>query len=142
MGFDAWAEGKDFDAYLAECAASPKYARGRWLVLSEGAELVSSLIVYDLGGDAAGLGSIATAPERRGKGYASRLVGQAAEVIEAVGKSRIFLFCDIEPGFYERLGFLALPERFQRKQGSRCMVRTDDFDGLIADAGFAPPDYF
>lgn len=142
MGYDAWAEGRDFDAYARLCAASPKYARGRWLVLADGPELLSSLIVYDLGGDAAGLGSIATAPEHRGRGHASSLVATAAGAIEAVGKTRVFLFSDIEPEFYERLGFRALPERFQSRRGSRCMVRTADLDALVAEESFEPPEYF
>lgn len=142
MGYDAWAEGRDFDAYARVCAASPKYAGGRWLVLADGAELLSSLIVYDLGGPAAGLGSIATAPEHRGRGHASRLVATAAEAIEAVGKSRIFLFSDVAPDIYERLGFRALPERLQAKAGSLCMARARDFDAMVADGGFEPPAYF
>jgi predicted N-acetyltransferase YhbS len=142
MGYDAWADGDGVDAYLASCAASPKYARGRWLVLEEGGTLLSSLIVYDLGGPAAGLGSIATAPERRGRGYASALVGAAAGAIEGAGKRRVFLFSDIGPEFYERLGFRVLPPRFQFKPGSSCMVRADDFDGLLSEPGFAPPEYF
>lgn len=142
MGFDAWAEGRRFEAYLAECAASPKYARGRWLALADGDQLLSALIVYDLGADAAGLGSLATAPERRGRGHASRLVALAADAIEAVGKTRLFLFADIAPEFYARLGFVALPERHQKKPGSRCMVRAGDVERLLADPAFAPPEYF
>ena len=142
MGYDAWGAGDGADAYLAACAASPKYATGRWLVLEDGGILLSSLIVYDLGGPAAGLGSIATAPERRGHGHASRLTAAAAGAIEGAGKSRIFLFSDIEPAFYERLGFRALPARFQRKPGSCCMVRTDDLGALVREPGFEPPEYF
>ncbi len=142
MGFDAWADGKCFESYLAECAASPKYARGRWLVLAAGDQLLSSLIVYNLDACAAGLGSIATAPERRRHGHASRLVALAVDAIEAVGKTRIFLFADIAPEFYEKLGFVALPQRFQRKPGSRCMVRAGDLDALLADPAFDPPEYF
>ena len=70
------------------------------------------------------------------------LTQTAAQAIEAVGKSRVFLFCDIAPEFYERLGFAALPERFQSRSGAVCMVRTADLDALLAEEGFEPPAYF
>lgn len=142
MGYDAWAEGRGLDDYIAACAASQKYASGRWLVLADGAALLSSLIVYDLGGPAAGLGSIATPPERRGRGHASLLVALAADAIEAAGKRRIFLFSDISPEFYARLGFAALPERYQLRRGSVCMVRARDPRVIVEDPAFVPPDYF
>jgi predicted N-acetyltransferase YhbS len=142
MGRDAWGGDTSAERYVAECARSPKYARGRWLVLAAGGELLSALIVYDLGPGAAGLGSVATPPERRGRGHASRLVTLAVAALEAEGKRRVFLHSDVGTAFYERLGFVALPARHQRKPGSACMARAKDLDALLADPGFAAPDYF
>ncbi len=46
LGYDAWGEGAAEASYLAECRASPKYARGRWWVLVKDGAVVSALIVY------------------------------------------------------------------------------------------------
>jgi ribosomal protein S18 acetylase RimI-like enzyme len=141
MGFDAWSGGKDARGYLAECLDSPKYAKGTWRVLSEDHWLLSSLVVFDLSPRAAGIGSIATSPDLRGRGHASRLVSMVVADLERT-KDRIFLFSDIPPEFYERLGFAVLPEQFQKKPGTACMLRARDFAALVKDPAFAPPEYF
>ncbi len=141
MGFDAWSGGKDARGYLAECLESPKYAKGSWRLLTEGHWLLSSLIVYDLSPRAAGIGSIATAPDLRGRGHASRLVSMVVERLEKT-KDRLFLFSDIPQEFYERLSFTALPAHLQRRPGAVCMVKTKDFGALVKDPAFTPPDYF
>lgn len=138
MGFDAWSDGKDAPSYLAACRSSPKYREGQWWVLSKSAELLSSLIVYRLGDGAAGIGSIATPPGVRGRGHASRLINGVIAELEQAGQTGImFLFSDIEPSFYSKFGFVALPEEQQKKPGSVCMARcSEGVGGLTAPAYF------
>jgi len=60
---------------------------------------------------ATGIGSVFTAPSERGRGYASLMLGAFLDAERAAGTDVAFLYSDIHPAFYERLGFLALPSR-------------------------------
>lgn len=123
LGYDAWGEGAAQAAYLAECRASPKYARGRWWVLEKGGAPASALIVYrdawGLPPGSWGLGSLATAKPLRRRGLAAELV---AGVLEEE-KGPAFLFADIGSEFYAAFGFVAPPEAAQPKPGTTLMVR-------------------
>lgn len=78
MGFDVWNGGLGFEQYLAGCRNSGKYRSGTWYVLAQGEQIVASLIVYcrmfGLEDDCFGIGSLATLPEQRNKGYGAELV--------------------------------------------------------------------
>lgn len=148
MGYDAWGEGLALDAYLAACRASPKYAAGVWWVLAgEDGRLESSLLAHEIplpsGAPAAGLGSIATPPELRGRGHASRLIAEVIRRREESGAEVFFLFSDIDPAFYERFGFQALGT-CPKKPDSILMARArrERLEGLLRDPRFAAPDYF
>ena len=142
LGYDAWGEDAPMAQYLASCRASPKYAQGRWLLLQEGGSLRSALIVYRLGPGCAGLGSVATAPDARRRGAASRLLAGALTLLEADGDHSFFLFADRAPDLYQRQGFVPLPAAYQRRLGSICMVRTALPEKLWAEPGFCSPHYF
>lgn len=149
MGYDVWGEGLALDAYLAGCRASPKYAAGTWWV-SEGDDGVplSSLLAHEItlpsGPAAAGLGSIATPPELRGRGHASSLIAGFLRAREnSHGTEVFFLFADIAPAFYERFGFAALMP-CPGKPGSILMARAERkrLEALLRDPRFAAPAYF
>src|SRR5262249_3516385 len=131
MGVDAWSERESLEAYLAGCRASAKYQRGRWFVLANGAELLSSLIMYSLGESMAGIGSVATPPALRRRGHASALIRGVVTQLEQGGIDTVFLFSDVAPGIYRRLGFEPLPAPLQRKAGSVCMLRSPRFDAIV-----------
>lgn len=142
MGVDAWAEGSSEHKFLEACYASPKYRQGSWYVLAEGAQLLSSLIMYSLGDHCVGIGSIATPPALRGKGFASTLVQQLVREMEASDPDAIFfLYSDIRPEFYEKLGFTQLPRAAQRYRTSVCMARGKDTARFTRDAS-RTPEYF
>lgn len=149
MGFDVWGEGLGLDAYLAGCRASPKYAAGTWWVSADGDDVpLSSLLAHEIalpsGAPAVGLGSIATPPELRGRGHASRLISEFLRVREAThGTEVFFLFSDIAPAFYERFGFAALMP-CPGKPSSILMARADRqrLEALLRDPRFAAPGYF
>lgn len=149
MGYDAWGEGRGLDDYLAACRASRKYASGAWWVHAQAkGRLTCSLLAHEIslpaGNPAIGLGSIATVPELRCQGHASRLI---RDVIrrreETAGTEVFFLFSDISPAFYERFGFTALGP-CPAKPASIMMARADrdKLSGLLAHAKFKIPDYF
>jgi predicted N-acetyltransferase YhbS len=92
--------------------ASSRRARATtWLLVLDG-EPASTLLAYDLilrrAGEArpcVGLGSVATHPSFRSRGFASRL---CSHVVAHHGGASL-LFSAIPAAFYERLGYLACP---------------------------------
>lgn len=136
MGFDVWSDGLSKDEYLSCCRNSGKYSKGTWFVLVEKEQVISALIVYSgtfgLQEGSFGLGSVATPPKLRHKGYASKLVNLVkAELFAHQNGKVLYLHSDIDQQFYRRLGFVGI-------EGSDCMyIASDDaeFKGSI-------PDYF
>lgn len=149
MGFDAWGEGRGLDDYLAACRRSPKYARGAWWVHARAnGRLTSALLAHEIAlptkEPAVGLGSIATTPKFRGRGYASRLIREVMRRHEEdAGTEVFFLFADIAPVFYERFGF-AILQPGPAKSESVLMVRANrkELAELVANPRFETPDYF
>jgi len=60
---------------------------------------------------AAGIGAVFTPESLRGRGYATALLGAMLDAERDAGTDIAYLFSDIHPAFYERLGFIALPSR-------------------------------
>lgn len=78
MSYDAWGGELSEEDYVKSCYDSEKYKLGTWFCLEENTEVISSLIIYSnclgLSDKYAGLGSIATKPSYRNKGYARELI--------------------------------------------------------------------
>lgn len=145
MGYDAWGDGRPAETYLENCRQSEKYKLGNWYVMVHEGTLVSSLIVYSdafrmpLG--AAGIGSVATSLDHRRRGHASELIREVASRLSRThGVSLFFLYSDVDPNIYARLGFVALPDHLQRYKPSICMVagQKSDFEHVLSSA----PNYF
>jgi GNAT superfamily N-acetyltransferase len=87
-----------------------------------------------------GIGAVFTPSDRRGRGYATMLVRQLLEREHADGALVASLFSEVGAGFYERLGFRAVPfdevtVRVQVKGGAPAMlVRAGDERDLPAIA--------
>jgi predicted acetyltransferase len=145
MGFDAWGESSSREDYLASCRKSPKYAQGKWFVLEQEHELLSSLIVYSLDSENSvfGIGSIATPEQHRRKGYASNLLQSTMEHFQAHSPGATFLlYSDISAGFYERLGFAKLPQQHQLYDHSVCMVSPASAIARLESMEMSTPKYF
>lgn len=117
-----WAGERSYDEYVAEfrelCASGFGRRRFRTLGLAIDGTVVASCKRYQRElrcGDrtfrAAGIGAVFTPPDRRGRGYATALLGALLDAERNGGTDVAFLFTDIHPAFYERLGFVALPSR-------------------------------
>ncbi|MBI2712377.1 MAG: GNAT family N-acetyltransferase [Bdellovibrio sp.] len=142
-GYDTWNEGRSVEKFLADCRTSKKYAEGRWFVLVDQNNcLASKLIVYPLGTNQYGIGTFATPPSFRGKGYGSRLLEGVLEVLKGMGAEAVFLFSDIDPKFYENFGFKQLPERLQLVSGSVLMSLGEGSERIVSHSDFVPPAYF
>lgn len=137
MGFDVWGEGLSRDEYLAGCQSSKKYQSGAWYVLVVDEKPVSSLIVYSdlfgLGQGCFGIGSLATDPAMRGKGFGSQLLRGVTEMLlNAPNTVATFLHADIGHHYYERLGYRRIPG------GEDCMYFSLGLSRYVGE----PPTYF
>lgn len=123
LTFDLWSGGRDAATYardLRQVAASAYLRRqSRFTVGStEGGDLVTTCKRYErelrwgtrtLA--SVGIGAVFTPVSQRGRGHASRFFDELLAQERAAGHDVAFLFSDIDPGFYARLGFVALPSR-------------------------------
>ncbi len=127
MGYDAWSEGQTVEEYLRRCRNSKKYKSGLWFVLSEENTIFASLLIHSFGvwgtRVICGIGSVATQPELRRKGYGHLIVAEAVtDLISRKDASIIFLYSDINPDFYARHGFVKLPVEYQTSRNSTLMA--------------------
>jgi len=109
MGYDVWGDNQPEETYLKGCRASQKYKQGQWYYLEHNNTVVSSLIVYTdcfgLQTNFAGIGSIATRPDARRKGFASALLENRLKFLADGGIEGVFIFSDIDTAFYQKHGF-------------------------------------
>jgi GNAT superfamily N-acetyltransferase len=133
-----WGGKRDFETYahdFREVADSAYAKRRRFTVgIREGGAVACSCKLYDREmrwGDATlratGIGAVFTPPQFRGRGYASAMLGALLDQERAAGRDLAFLFSDIHPLFYERLGFVKLPSRL-------LTVRAASLDGSPSGA--------
>lgn len=143
MGFDVWSENLSEEEYLFSCRESEKYKSGTWYVLEKEGGIVSSLIVYSLGSDNYGIGSIATSPANRRQGFASELIREVIRQLETEKNSiSIFLYADIDSKFYRKFDFIELQKEFQRYGSSKCMIRPSSNISLVESKSINVPNYF
>jgi predicted N-acetyltransferase YhbS len=117
-----WAEGRSFDDYVADFRAVVESGFGKRRLRTLGFALDGAVVAsckrYQREvrcGDrlmrAAGVGAVFTPEESRGRGYATAFLGALLDAERAAGTDLVFLFSDIHPAFYEKLGFVRLPSR-------------------------------
>jgi hypothetical protein len=117
-----WSGGHSFADYAAEFGAQSASGFGRRRLRTLGLALdggvVSSCKRYQRElrcGErtfrAAGIGAVFTPEAVRGRGYATAFLGALLDAERAAGTDFVYLFSDIHPAFYERLGFMRLPSR-------------------------------
>jgi GNAT superfamily N-acetyltransferase len=117
-----WAGARTFDEYVAEFRATAGSGWGkrrfRTVGLRVGGALVASCKRYERElrcGErtyrAAGIGAVFTPEELRGRGYATALIAAFLDAERDAGTDLAYLFSDLHPAFYARLGFVALPSR-------------------------------
>ena len=118
--FPIWGEGLDRAAYAkynrAQLAAPWGSTHIRRVALVEDGRLLATAKRYDLSGRAdgqpvriLGLGAVFTPESERGHGHAAALLRRMLDAAAAEGYGLALLFSDIEPRYYEHLGFRQLP---------------------------------
>jgi GNAT superfamily N-acetyltransferase len=117
-----WAAGRSLEEYVGDFVAVAESAYGKRRFRTLGLRVDGGVVVsckrYERElrcGDrtlrAVGVGAVFTPPALRGRGYASAMIGVLLDAERAAGSDIAYLFSDIHPAFYERLGFVALPSR-------------------------------
>lgn len=143
MGFDVWSDNATVEEYLNSCRDSKKYSQGRWMILEKDGALLSSLIIYDLNREWAGIGSIATPKYIRRQGFAAELISGVIKQLQSSSElSTVFLFSDINPVYYNRFGFAALESKYQSYSDSVLMGLSFTKTPAWAAEDFTPPTYF
>ncbi len=136
--FTVWGGDRTFEAYADEfrAVATSSYARRRRFTVGirEDGRIAASCKNYDRelrwNGNslrATGIGAVYTPSRLRGRGYASAMLGALLDAERDAGRDVVFLYSDIHPLFYERLGFIALPSRL-------ITMRAASLDGSPAGA--------
>lgn len=118
--YPLWGEGLDRDAYgkynRAQLATPWGAGHLRRVALVDDGRLLATAKRYDLcaaidgeGVRLLGLGAVFTPEARRGSGFAAELLRRILAGAADEGFGLALLFSEIEPRYYERLGFRALP---------------------------------
>lgn len=124
ISFEIWPRGKNLEEHFQGCFNHSNYRQGEWHVLGARGDLRCVLILYAFDPKLKGIGTVMTPARYRGQGYATKLIEQVIEQCDSIRPPpNILLFSEISPAFYERLGFRSLPPRFQKKEGTSCMIR-------------------
>ena len=125
MGFDTWGQGMSERRYLNECLSSAKYPRGQWYVMEADGALLSSLIVYrkgfDLPAGCWGIGSVATPPALRRRGFAGVLINHIIDDARDSEARGLYLFTGVGTDYYGKFGFERVSAR-QDEGRDPCMV--------------------
>lgn len=118
-----WSDGLTREAYSKYNAAQTRTRWGarhlrRLALVDDAGRLLSSAKRYDLtarvdGEDVqvTGIGAVFTPERQRGHGHARRIVDAVTADAARQGASLALLFSEIDPDYYARMGFSAIPRR-------------------------------
>jgi predicted N-acetyltransferase YhbS len=163
--YPLWHDGLSRIAYSRWFAAQRATPWGRrhltrWALVDDGALLATAkLYIFDASLDRkairiAGLGAVFTLPDHRGGGVARDLIDRLLDHARQAGADAALLFSEIDPAYYSRLGFVAIPmhdhaisvREDTRRGAPATLVRagTDvDLDAIVAmDRDRAAPSRF
>ncbi len=149
--FPIWGEGLDRAAYArynrAQLATPWGSTRLRRVALADNGRLLATAKRYELNGRLdrqpvriLGLGAVFTPEAERGHGHAGTLLRHLLDDAAADGFGLALLFSEIDPGYYERLGFrrvpinqVALTVRPGKRPGAPMIpIRSGDFGDLAS----------
>lgn len=125
---DVWSLGLPLADHVSRRESSALHRRARWIVGCLGGQVVAALASHPLhvrlqGRSLPGIGiaSVHTLRSHRGQGIAQRMVRWAESFEQLEGARFSALFCDIEPRYYARLGYILCPAH----QGTAVAVAQD-----------------
>lgn len=118
-----WSDGLTREAYAKYNAAQLRTPWGarhlrRVALVDDGGDVLSSAKRYDvtvrIDGESlrtVGIGAVYTPERHRGRGYARETIERLTRDAAKDGAALALLFSEIDPDYYTRLGFLAIPRR-------------------------------
>jgi predicted N-acetyltransferase YhbS len=111
-----WPHDPDPAVHLEKRLASVQHQRASWFVIEDAGTVVCSLGAYPFqlfgpDGDrpARVFGAVFTPEAHRGQGHAARLLRWVCDYYAEQGTLDFMLYSDIDPAFYQKLGFQTLP---------------------------------
>ena len=116
--YHQWGGERDRDTHRARIGEQLSRGDGRlqYVGLVEGGDVLASLKRHRLAldtpkgtVDAVGIGALFTPPSLRGRGLSTTLLGEVLAEARTEACGAALLFSDVDPSFYERLGFVRLP---------------------------------
>ncbi|MBD5656231.1 MAG: GNAT family N-acetyltransferase [Candidatus Eremiobacteraeota bacterium] len=136
--FALWGNERTYERYVEDFASLAKSPYGKrrpfTIGLRDDGRIVCSCKNYEreirsgsTSLQATGIGAVFTPAHSRGRGYATVMLAALLDAERAAGRDVAFLYSDIHPLFYERLGFSALPSRL-------ITLRAQSLDGGRAGA--------
>jgi predicted N-acetyltransferase YhbS len=149
-----WSGGRSYDEYVDDFRALTETGFGRrrfrtlgfvldGVVVSSCKRYARELRCGERLLRATGVGAVFTPEAHRGRGYATAFLGALLDAERDAGTDIVYLFSDIHPAFYEKLGFVRLPSRAIALRAdtlphARIVARTlDDADWPAIERCFA-----
>lgn len=129
MGYEEWGSNQSLDKFYKENEEEERKGT-RYVLLNDDGIVVSSLLLIETNPHhehfsfpAYGIGSVVTEKKHRNQGYAKIMISNCLLHIKNVENNSIFfLYSDISPSYYRKLGFKELNDKQQRYKNSVCMV--------------------
>ena len=127
FGYDTWGAGRPLQEFLAEYDSDRNHLVGTGYLfeLMDGTT-VSALNTLRFFRDRVGIARVATDVAQRSRGYATILMKATLEILRLENADmRFLLFSEIDPIFYQQLGFVTLPMEWQHFSPSVAMISGD-----------------
>ncbi len=118
LGYDQWGDGIGLNEYLCLCKSSRKYQKGTWILFGDRnthlpmvALICYQIIdVFDI--PVVGIGSLATDPKMRSRGYASEALTTIVDTCnKELATQLLVLFPDKNTSMYKNVGFIGADSR-------------------------------
>ena len=113
---DVWSLGLPLEAHIQRRLTAAHHRRAEWIVGCLAGRVVCCLglhpLQFQLDGrtvPGVGVASVHTLAEFRGRGFAPRLISWSEERARTRGAQLSVLFSDVNPAYYERMGYLLAP---------------------------------
>lgn len=118
-GHREWPKNRTLAQYIEDNQKEEAYGT-RFVLVADDGEVAASLMLLKLRPYLYGLGSIVVAPAARGRGVGTQLL---TECLQMHKEAAFMLYSEIGTSYYERFGFTALPDEYQRYPQGICMVK-------------------
>ncbi|PSL40964.1 acetyltransferase (GNAT) family protein [Planomicrobium soli] len=122
QGFKEWAKGRQLDSYIKDNQKEEENGI-RYILVNDQEQIIASLMMIQFRPTLYGIGSIVVNPVFRNQGFGKKLV---RECLEKHPEAAFILYSEIEPGYYEKMGFRVISNELQQSSKAICMIRAED----------------